>query len=591
MTSLLRRSAVASTTGAPATRSPATVVPAIAAFLLLASWTPGFQILAPSRVLADEPAWATRPGAEPTRLMETLRWLVRNPDNSLRSRYTYRTEMDALGEELLGRLATALEPAGIRGSVAKWPFPSSAPQWDPAGVIPARTTLFNLIGTLDGQPGKDGVFLVTAHYDATGARTNGWHGWDQAAPGGDDNGSGVAAVLEAARLAALDDPYPFRLQFILFDGEELGLLGSHALADSMGRAGVPVLGVLNMDMVGYNPRADSLVVMTNRASSLLAAYIRGTEALAPQPEFQLAQEVNNLSYSDHSPFWDNGYPAILLIENVAIVGHNPNYHRLTDDDAYLARGGSMMARAANVCLRTLRRLAASSTAPPRLTIVDDALQLFVNRVTEGRVAQPGDSLRVQASFMNEGADLVAGETRTVRFFRVRDGVPEEAHVARIDGPVRTGERTHADWSLIAGLEDVGAFTVEARLDDSVAPTSARRSFPIRGEALEVMQHYVAPNPVRDPARARIVYELTARASTRVTIYNMGGEVLGQRDFPTGAGGGAGPQGAAVGENRVPLADLLGGVTPAPGLYLYRIELFPEGSSESVSSQGRFVVLR
>lgn len=540
----------------------------------------------------DEPIWVSRPAADPARMQDMVRWLVRNPDNSLRSRYTYRTEMTSLGDELVERLRAALGPAGGRGTVSKWPFASKPPQWDTTGVIPSRTTLYNLIGTLEGQPGRDGIFLVTAHYDAIGARTSGWRGWDQVAPGGDDNGSGVAAVLETARLAALDEPYPFRVQFMLFDGEELGLLGSQDLADSLGRAGTPVLGVLNMDMVGYNPRADSLVVMTNRASSLLANYLRATEALAPQRNFSLAQEFSNLTaYSDHRPFWDNGYPAILLIENVNIVAHNPNYHKLSDDDAYLSRGGAMMARAANVCLRSLRRLAVTAQGPPRIHIIDDAIQLYVNRITEGRVAQPGDTLRVLASFMNEGATLPAGESRLARFFRVRGGVPEETHVARLDGPIRTGERVRADWSVIVGAEDIGAFTVEVAVEDSSFPVTARRSFPIRGQALQVMQHYMAPNPVRDPARAHLVYELTVRASARVTLYTLVGDPLGSRDYPAGAGGGAGPNGAAVGENRIPLTDLLGGTRLAPGPYLYRIEVFPDGSDQSVSSQGRFVVLR
>ena len=88
------------------------------------------------------------------------------------------------------------------------------------------------------------------------------------------------------------------------------------------------------------------------------------QALAPQPDFQFVRSVNNLAYSDHSPFWDNGYPAILLIENVAIVQHNPNYHKITDTVDYLPRGGAMIARAANICLRALRRSSFSPKSPP-----------------------------------------------------------------------------------------------------------------------------------------------------------------------------------------------------------------------------------
>lgn len=270
--------------------------------------------------------------------------------------------------------------------------------WDTSGATPYRTTLHNIVATLhsdlDSGPwtgcwSARGVFLVTAHYDAIGFRTRDWRNWADPAPGADDNASGVAAVLEAARLAAQDGPYPFDVQFVLFDGEELGRPGSHALADSMAHQGARILGVLNMHMVGYNARTDSLVVMTNRASSLLADYLLDTEALAPS---------RTSSSCARSTTWPtaitarSGTTAILLIENVAIVQHNPNYHKITDTVDYLPRGGAMIARAANICLRALRRLAADAADGPHL-VLSDPLRPALREPRHGR---PGGQTRRSA---------------------------------------------------------------------------------------------------------------------------------------------------------------------------------------------------
>lgn len=559
---------------------------------------------APPPAIAAAPAGPAAEGAlaDPARALQTVRFLTENGDGSLRSRYCYRQEMDALGDSLVGRFRAALGPAAGRTHVGLFDFASAPVTWDTTGATPYRTTLHNIVATLhadlDSGPwtpatgNARGVFLVTAHYDAIGFRTLNWRNWADPSPGADDNASGVAAVLEVARLAAQDGPYPFDVQFVLFDGEELGLLGSHALADSMAHQGARILGVLNMDMVGYNARTDSLVVMTNRTSSLLADYLLDTEALAPQPNFQFVRSVNNLAYSDHSPFWDNGYPAILLIENVAIVQHNPNYHKITDTIGYLPRGGAMIARSANICLRALRRLAADAADGPHLVLSDDSVQLFVNRVTDGPVARPGDSLSVQVSLMNRGATLAAGSSRTVRFNRVVNGVSGFVHEGVIQGPVLTGERTRVAWNLIAQAGDIGALTVQVILEDPRYPQTAQRAFPVKGSVVDLVRHYVAPNPVVDPARGAIVYELSARASVRLTVYDMMGNELGRRSFSqVDTGGPSGPNGSGIGSNRVPIQEIVGGLRLAPGVYLYRIQIFDSEGTNTNGAQGKFVLLR
>ncbi len=170
-------------------------------------------------------------------------------------------------------------------------------------------------------------------------------------PGADDNASGVAVLLECARLLAAAPRLRHPVDFVGFALEEEGLLGSAHFADSLRRARAPVLGMLALEMLGYTERAGQqqypwflrgrfpahgtyLGVAGNRRSRHLlqtvADAMRCTDGLAIEtltlpgagwlfPEARL---------SDHAPFWDRGYPALLLTDTAMF--RNPHYHRPTD---------------------------------------------------------------------------------------------------------------------------------------------------------------------------------------------------------------------------------------------------------------------
>ena len=142
---------------------------------------------------------------------------------------------------LAGQRVTAEERAKARRLLTE--------RLEAAGVSVAEEAFgdggVNVIGTIGGRdPGRTPV-LLSAHYDTV-----------PGSPGADDNGSGVVAVLEAARVlagAGLDAP----IEIALFDLEELGLLGSrhHATVTSPAQSG------FNLDMVGYTCRTPGCQVV------------------------------------------------------------------------------------------------------------------------------------------------------------------------------------------------------------------------------------------------------------------------------------------------------------------------------------------
>jgi hypothetical protein len=117
---------------------------------------------------------------------------------------------------------------------------------DPAKRAPRAVVVSSVIATLKGDDPTGRTIVMSSHYDS---RVTDVNDAVKDAPGADDNGSGTAAVLEAARvLAAL--PLHATVVFACFDGEEQGLLGSAHFAHVLHDAGVPVEGDLNNDIVG-----------------------------------------------------------------------------------------------------------------------------------------------------------------------------------------------------------------------------------------------------------------------------------------------------------------------------------------------------
>jgi hypothetical protein len=103
----------------------------------------------------------------------------------------------------------------------------------------------SVIATLRGaEPGR--IYVMSSHYDdCNGDCTDGVG----IAPGADDNGSSVSAVIEAARVMA-SARFRGTIIFACFDGEELGLWGSSHYAKELAAAKAPVLAVLNNDIIG-----------------------------------------------------------------------------------------------------------------------------------------------------------------------------------------------------------------------------------------------------------------------------------------------------------------------------------------------------
>ena len=181
----------------------------------------------------------------------------------------------------------------------------------------------NIIATMLGTTHPEKILVLGAHYDSI---TGGSAG--SAAPGADDNASGSAGVLEAARLLP-QMQFENTIRLVLFSGEEFGLFGSEADATALDNANAEVVAMLNMDMNAYRQPGDALnmALITNDTTPSLNQFcIDVTAAYVPS----LPVVTGGLSggTSDHRSYQQHGFPSLFMFEDLG--QYSPYIHTTND---------------------------------------------------------------------------------------------------------------------------------------------------------------------------------------------------------------------------------------------------------------------
>lgn len=198
----------------------------------------------------------------------------------------------------------------------------------------------NVVATLQGGDEDAGMYLFGAHYDSYNRAIYDLSSAENlSAPGADDDASGVAAVLEMARVLA-GSSFPGTVKFVMFGAEERGFDGTGGCAGSSAYAvretasGHVYAGTAVLDMVGYRaiPENRATIVINSLGYELAEQTERAVHNFGIDLEFEvlLAPTIN---YSDHWPFWQTGIPSMLVIEEldeVTAFPLNPNYHTSSD---------------------------------------------------------------------------------------------------------------------------------------------------------------------------------------------------------------------------------------------------------------------
>jgi aminopeptidase YwaD len=212
--------------------------------------------------------------------------------------------------------------------------------------------------------------LVGAHLDTI-----------RGTPGADDNASGVAGLLECARLLAGTRPRA-TIELVGFNLEERQgwtyRVGSRRWTAAARRARVRYRGALVLEMIGYRSSAPNsqlipppirwmdlprvgdflAVVGDTRSRALLRAFLEAAKAVSPElPLVSLHSPLRGwlvwaTRRSDNASFWSQAYPALMLTDTANL--RNPHYHRSTDRLATLDLGfAAQVTDAVAACVRRL----------------------------------------------------------------------------------------------------------------------------------------------------------------------------------------------------------------------------------------------
>lgn len=193
-----------------------------------------------------------------------------------------------------------------------------------------------VIGELTGLTNPDKIVIIGGHYDSINYNV----GNSGPAPGADDDASGVAGVLEIARILS-QHQFDYTIRFCGWSGEELGLLGSEDYAAYLDNINADVVGMLQLDMIAYRANGDSLSVgfvtndtttsLNNFAMDVFRSYV---------PALPVESGYLSGGTSDHRSFFQHGFPACFPFEDIG--QYSPYIHTSNDtvgvsaNDFYLA---------------------------------------------------------------------------------------------------------------------------------------------------------------------------------------------------------------------------------------------------------------
>ena len=183
----------------------------------------------------------------------------------------------------------------------------------------------NVYGVQLGSQYPNKKYIICAHYDDMPSGTT--------APGADDNASGTAAVIEAARIFTQYDS-KYTIIYALWDEEEQGLVGSAYYAQQAFNSGDSIMGVINLDMISYDSNSDGQAEIHTRpiANSIALKDNMLTVNTLYGVGLTLSTINPGATWSDHASFWNRNFGAICLIE---LDGDfNAYYHTVNDKIQY-----------------------------------------------------------------------------------------------------------------------------------------------------------------------------------------------------------------------------------------------------------------
>ena len=393
----------------------------------------------------------------------------------------------------------------------------------------------NVIGTKTGTEFPNKKFIICAHYDDMPS--------GPIAPGADDNGSGTAAVIEAARILS-QYSFPYTVIFALWDEEEQGLIGSEYYAAQAQANNDSIVGVINMDMIAFDSNNDG-------NADVHTSPIANTNELKDRMlEVNLTYGINlDLDvvpaepYSDHQSFLDHGYGAILLIEDDN--DFHTQYHTVNDNLSYYNQ--PYYIRMAKLAIGTMAILSLNLD-----------LKIQHTPIASMSVSEPITT----TAFVSSGLQIGAGNLAPRLYYRTKQSGGSYGSFTAVSGiPVESGNYTFTIPALPLGTA-CQYYIAEQYANSTIVKTS-----PVGGSGFNppgstpppsFYQFFVAPLNVAVFDEANNITNWTSTGGWNITNAKFVSPPTSFTDSP----GGNYPANANTSlryNNQIPLTNVLGAV--------------------------------
>lgn len=229
-------------------------------------------------------------------------------------------------------ISNQLKSSGLKPEVQSYDYNFKMNPHDDQSSVKIKGK--NVVAYLDNKADK--TIVIGAHFDHLGKNEHNFstlmNSKGQIHNGADDNASGIAAVMELARMFTENKTIEkANFVFVLFSGEEDGLMGSKAFAETVKDKYPNVVSMINLDMVGRLNDNKELTVGGVGTSPVFRSLI---EQYKPAG-FNIAIDESGVGPSDHTSFYLKDIPVLFLFTGTHVDYHKPsdteekvNYHGL-----------------------------------------------------------------------------------------------------------------------------------------------------------------------------------------------------------------------------------------------------------------------
>ena len=353
----------------------------------------------------------------------------------------------------------------------------------------------NVIGIQRGTLYPDTYVVCGSHFDS--------FSWSGVCPGADDNATGVASVLESARIMTQYE-FEYSIVYCAYGCEEMGLYGSEAYASRCQQQGMDIIGYFNNDMNGYlyGDQIHIDCIYPNSVEPIGTYYMNVGSIYFP--ELPIRHVNFNEGDSDHTSFNNHGYMGIYPFEDYQ--HYSPYIHTPNDLIGNSVNSFEMSKQYCQMNIACLTEIANPSGETP---------QVYCNPVTNFAILEPITKEMTTITMAWEAPE--EGSTGELERFEV---YRDNALIATLDNDVYD----YRDTITVGAQAEYYILAVYSDGCTSASETLIGEGIPDHVNEIDGNAAFVYPNPAENQLN------IVAKGLQRIAVYNAMGQLVETKDM-------------------------------------------------------------